>query len=230
MIAEQGEALSRTKLRNWLSLSDLDVDQALEFGVRNKHLKKEEYNFYKILGGLTLTEERFYPAIEIGLRALWSVEGYESNEFYLERTARKDSKIAGPWTRPDFTIISHKKFPWTIGFGFDVVTFEIKRPDTSNVLAVFEALSHLTAATRSYVVFPMNEKDWMASDAQQASRVRDECSKHGIGLILIENVYDDPTPVHLIAARRHDISHEKSSNFLGAVLSDGGKNRLSAWK
>jgi len=126
--------------------------------------------------------------------------------------------------------VSHKKFPWTIGTEFDVVTFEVKTPATANVLAVFEALSHVTAATRAYVVFPVEEVEWEASNPAQARRVKDECVRHGVGLILVSSVTTTPVAKHVLKALRREIDHEKCSDFLDAVVSDEGKKRISQWK
>lgn len=123
-----GGSMSRTKLRNQLQLSDDELNAALYHGCEEKFLQKGEYNFFAVKKPFTINEERFYPSVEIGLKRLWAAENFHENEFYLEETASRDSKIAGRWTRPDFTMISHKKFAWTIGHEFDVVTFEVKRP------------------------------------------------------------------------------------------------------
>lgn len=230
LISGNGEAMSRTKIRNQLQLADASINAALDHGCSDKFLQKGEYNFYSVKKDFVISEERFYPAVEIGLKRLWANENFHDNEYYLEETARKNSKIAGRWTRPDFTLVSHKKFAWTIGHEFDVVTFEVKRPDSCNVLAVFEALSHATAATRTYVVFPIDASEWAKSDPAQEARVKDECSRHGVGLILIENVYLDPQPLHLIKAQKREIDHERCSNFLEAVVSPEGKQKISTWK
>lgn len=222
--------MSKTKIRNNLQMSDAESQETLDYGVREKYLSRGEYNYYSVKKEYVISEERFYPSVETGLKKLWANENFAQNEFYIEETARKDTKISGRWTRPDFTLISYKKFPWTIGDEFDVVTFEVKRPDSCNVLAVFEALSHSTAATRTYVVFPVDASDWAKSDPAQEARVKDECSRHGVGLILIENVYIEPTPLHVIKAQKREIDHERCSNFLDAVLTSESKQKISMWK
>jgi hypothetical protein len=110
------------------------------------------------------------------------------------------------------------------------VTFEIKRPDSANVLAVFEALSHAAAATRAYVVFPLDAETWARSNPAQERRVRDECVRHGVGLILVDTRSTPPEAQHLLKAARREIDHEKCSGFLDAVVSVEGKRRISEWK
>lgn len=97
-------------------------------------------------------------------------------------------------------------------------------------MAVFEALSHTSAATKAYVVFPIDAGMWTKTAPDQESRVKDECSKHGVGLILVESASSTPKPLHVIKARRREIDHERSSDFLGAVLSSSGKERIAKWK
>lgn len=230
LLKNEGTALSRKKMMGILGLTEEAITPALEHGCGGKYIVWSKYNFYDYKKDFSILEERFYPSVRVGIERLWTSEKYEKNQFYIEETARKDSKIAGLWTRPDFTLVAHKRFPWTIGHEFDVVTFEVKRPDTSNVLAVFEALSHASAATRAYVVFPIDLDYWNKNDPLQAARVKDECSRHGVGLILVENIYIDPTPLHLIKAQKREIDHEKCSDFLSAVMSDSGKEAISKWK
>lgn len=229
LISSNGVPLSRTKIRNTLGLSESELTCALDLGCNVGAFEKREYNFYANLKDFSIKESDYYPQVQKSLDELW-LKKFEKSEFYIENTSAKDSKIVGRWTRPDFTLISHKKFSWTIGYEFDVVTFEVKRPDSCDVLAVFEALAHTTAATRAYVVFPINASEWAEANPDQEARVKDECSRHGVGLILIENVYTAPIPVEIIAARRKEIDHDRCSNFLGAVLSDSGKQIVSKWK
>ncbi|MDU0343025.1 hypothetical protein [Bosea rubneri] len=225
-----GSSLTRTKLSRLLDKDHKELHGALEYGCEKKILEWQEGNWYVLKKNFVIAEDAFYGAAESGLKKLWQGEYFHENEFYIENTSRKDSKIVGRWTRPDLTLISHKKFPWTIGREFDVVTFEVKRPDSCNVLAVFEALSHASAATKAYAVFPVDHASWRKENPAQEARVLDECSRHGIGLILIEDVYVAPRAVHLIKAQKREIDHERCSEFIGAVMSDAGKSRLSEWK
>lgn len=230
LIEDAGEALTATKIKRTLGMSDDEFEQAANFGCSCKALKWQARNFYSVSKGYVVPEEVYYDPVKGSLEALWLEDGYEKSAFYIENTSRRDSKIEGPWTRPDLTLISHKKFPWTIGTEFDVVTFEIKRPDSANVLAVFEALSHSAAATRAYVVFPVDPDEWKASNPAQERRVRDECVRHGVGLILVRLKGGVALAQHVLKAARREIDHEKCSDFLDAVVSAAGKRRISEWK
>lgn len=229
-ITEAGDPVTATKLMRTLSMDKDMFDAATEHGCSIKVLRCGSYNKYSAPKPFVIPEEAYYDLITQALQALWEKEGHDVSQFYIENTSRKDSKIEGPWTRPDLTLVSYKKFPWTIGSEFDVVTFEVKRPDSANVLAVFEALAHVTAATRAYVVFPLSKNAWAKANPAQERRVRDECAKHGVGLILIEDIFNEPLADHLIKATRKEIDHEKCSAFLEAVVSAEGKNRISRWK
>lgn len=229
-LEDAGKDQTATTLKRQLGLSDDDFKEAADYGCSSKVIKWSSHNYYSPLKSYVVPEEAYYEWIKQSIEALWLVEGYDSSAFYVENTSRIDSKIEGPWTRPDLTLVSHKKFPWTIGTEFDVVTFEIKRPDNANVLAVFEALSHAAAATRAYVVFPVAAETWRLENPAQERRVRDECVRHGVGLILVSNVNGMPVAQHVLKAARREIDHEKCSDFLDAVVSPIGKKRISEWK
>lgn len=229
-IDNAGENLTATKLKRQLGMSDERFDEAANHGCECKVIKWGSRNFYSVLKPYTVPEEAYYDFVKRSIEALWQEDGYDKSAFYVENTSRRDSKIEGPWTRPDLTLVSHKKFPWTMGAEFDVVTFEIKRPDSANVLAVFEALSHAAAATRAYVVFPVDPEAWRLENPAQERRVRDECVRNGVGLILVKTINGEPVAQHALKATRREIDHEKCSGFLDAVVSASGKKRISEWK
>lgn len=229
-ISAAGEPLTATRLKRALTMTDKLFDEAVEFGCAEKYLKWSTRNFYSNVKPYVVPEEAYYGDVKGAIDALWLKEGYERSHFYTENTSRRDSKIVGPWTRPDLTLVSYKKFAWTIGSEFDVVTFEVKRPENADVLAVFEALSHVSAATRAYAVFPIDADVWRSANPQQEKRVKDECVRHGVGLILVDPTSNGPVAHHVLKAARREIDHEKCSDFLDAVLSDAGKRSISQWK
>jgi hypothetical protein len=230
------DALSATNLKRTASVSKINLDEALNHGCNIKVLQKHERNYYSLkvpystAKNYVVPEESYYTVVENCISELWRKEGFEASAFYIEDTSRKDSKIVGRWTRPDLTLVSHRKFPWMITSEFDVVTFEVKRPDSADVLAVFEALSHSATATRAYVVFPINHEDWKSRNPEQERRVCDECSRHGVGLILVEQHDNKRVANHLIKAARREIDPEKCSSFLDAVVTPEGKKSISRWQ
>ena len=231
-LSEIGEAITYTRFKNWHGFSDPTLSQALAAGYEMNALSWETGNWYSIgKRKWSLPEAAFYTPCQIALKDYFcSLSRYKEDEFFIENTSNRDSKISGRWTRPDLTMVSHKTYRWTIGQEFDVTTFEIKRPADCNVLAVFEALSHASAATRAYVVFPISEEAWHAKDPAQAARVIDECSRHGVGLFFIDQVDSQPCAIEGQQATRKALDHEKCGSFLEAVLSADGLGRIAGWK
>lgn len=229
---ELGESISFTRFRKWHGFTDPLLSEALEAACDLEVISWSSGNWYSLeKPGWQVPEFHYYDVCrEVLCDHFRTDQKYSENQFYVEITANKKTRIAGHWTRPDLTMVSYRTFPWTIGGEFDVTTFEVKRPDSCNVLAVFEALSHASAATRAYAVFPLSESQWRADYPQQSERVLDECSKHGVGLFLIENIAELPKPVQRLAANRHAIDHEKCGEFLEAVLSEDGLKKISGWK
>ncbi len=226
-----GGRLSATKLKRYYSCDELYFEEAVEYGYDSGIIDWHDRNIFSLIQkNWQIPERAYYQSCLKQIEKLWKSEGFEEADFFVEETAHKDSKIAGRWTRPDLTLVSFKKFPWTIGSEFDVVTFEVKRPDSSDVLATFEALSHSSAATKSYVVFTLSKKKWAKMNRAQADRVIEECSRLGVGLIFVENPLDDAKVVHELPAERREIDHSKCSSFLEAVMSHEAKNRIAAWK
>lgn len=221
---------SATKLKRIFGFEDDVFWRAVQFGFDNKYITWSQGNWFTNIRPYVIPELAYYPLILDSIFNLWVAEGFSASQFFAENTSKSDSKISGPWTRPDITLISSKRFAWTIGQEFDVVTFEIKRPDSCNVLAVFEALAHVRVATKAYVVFPLSEDHWVEADRAQAARVRDECVRHGIGLIFIPDATVSSSAVHAIRAVRKEIDHERCSLFLNAVLSSGAKAKIAEWK
>jgi hypothetical protein len=228
LLESKGEMTKTSLIRNH-EISEKLFDEAVRHGHAIGCLAWGERNKFSLKKKFAVPEKAYYESSMSMISALWNSEKSEYTDYYIEDTSSKDSKIVGQWTRPDFTLISQKKFSWTIGTEFDVVTFEVKKPETANVLGVFEALAHATCATRSYVVFPLDREHWLREEEAQARRVEDECIRHGIGLI-----FTDPSgngkAVHALKAPRKEIDHEKCNDFLKAVMSHTGKDRIAAWK
>ena len=76
-------------------------------------------------------------------------------------------------------------FPYVPHKLFEVITFEIK-PNLETALdGVFEASAHSAFAHRSYLAFPDSAE---YENSPLFDRIRDECERFGLGLILFGDV------------------------------------------
>lgn len=224
------DSLTRTTIAKYLGVSVDALQPALDYGEEQGVLKRLPQNYYRLLREFNLQERYFYPAAMQAIDGYWQGNTTPEDRYFLEKTANLNSRVSGRWTLPDFVLVSRKTFPWTVGVEFDIVTFEVKAPEECNVIAVFEALAHSRSATRSYVVFPVDPLSWEKADAAQAQRIKDECSRHGIGLLFIENAAKKPRAVPLIKAQKKNIDHMSADQFLEAILPASRKSTISGWK
>ena len=137
---------------------------------------------------------------------------------------RSAKKTGGKWTRPDITVVAHRRFTVLAGAHLEVHTYEIKTVAGFTIDALHEARSHRRRAHRSFVVVDLEE-------AEQADRVQDyieEARDLGVGLMSFLSVSDDwsiwvdapfnqPDPI--------DLDH-----FLATQLSDPAKETIRSWQ
>jgi hypothetical protein len=230
LLAEKGE-LTRTWLKRYAGkFPEDDVLQAIDYGCQMRTLKpgRSKGGIVAGSGTVTLVEADFYDCIEAMLKAFYEGKVGKNGKQLTVRTARKDTKVAGRWTRPDFTVVANRTFPYIRQTEFDILTFEAKRPRDAEALAVFEALAHNSAATRSYVFFPITEKELNAS--VQGERIREECARHGIGMFLVRDGYALNEACLVIEAQPRALNPEKSSLFLQNVLEKDDLAVLTTWQ
>jgi hypothetical protein len=215
-------SVTRTNLKRSLSkecsIPETEVERAIDAGVASDVLEAKKQGYVNVKNAsYAVLEEDYYDSVAAMLTSYYNgkVTG-QNGGFMVAKTARKDSKIAGRWTRPDFTVIANRKFPYIKEVEFDIITFEVKRPADSEALAVFEALAHNSAATRSYVFFPITNQQ--LDDSPQGERIREECVRHGIGLFLVEDDFLLDSPCISIESQRRPVNPENCSAFLQNVL------------
>jgi hypothetical protein len=229
LIAQKGE-LTGTWLKRYAGkFPEADVLSAIKYGCNAGYLKAGRAKGGVVAGTtpLTVLEADFYDCIEAILRAFYERRAGENGRQLTVKTAKKDTKVAGRWTRPDFTVVTSRAFPYIKQTEFDIITFEAKRPKDVEALAVFEALAHNSAATRSYVVFPITEAELKAN--VQGDRIREECVRHGIGLFLVRDSYALDEAVLLIEAQPRALNPEKCSHFLQHVLERDELAVITTW-
>ncbi|CUW48563.1 hypothetical protein [Novacetimonas hansenii] len=219
---------TRTNLKRNNGFPESHIEKAIDFGVEKDILRALLQGYIEVnQNQYSVVEEDYYSCINDLLENYYGARMNDGGNFIVSKTARKNTKVAGRWTRPDFTVVSNRKFPYIRDSEFDIITFEVKRPADCEAIAVFEALAHNTAATRSYVFFPMSENDFRQTD--QAERIREECVRHGIGMFLVSDSYKMEKPILIIEAQRKQLNPEKCSNFLSSVLSQDELAKLTTW-
>lgn len=130
------------------------------------------------------SEQELYQPIK-GVLEEWAqkAKAFRFDDLWVENLALQGKRdTGGKWSRPDLALIGLTNYPYLPGKVLDVLTFEVKTADHIDVSAVYEALAHRRGATRSYVMLEVpNEQSELLEDA--LGIVRDEASRHGIGVI-----------------------------------------------
>jgi hypothetical protein len=134
----------------------------------------------------------------------------------------------GLWTRPDIAVVAIRSFPYLPGKIFDLITFEIKKIDSINVLGVFEALSHLQFASQAYVLYCTSGQQFHDA-AKDSDRILDIAKLHGVGVISAVNVNDFETWEELVEPRRSSPDPEQANLFIGTSFSEETRNRIIKW-
>jgi hypothetical protein len=210
-IVDKGSELTVAKISNALGIDK--YDDIWGWAVEMNYLLIGNQRYCSLTGAFKINESDYYDYLKEKLYNFFRNGHKDGDRFGIEITAHTDSNIVGRWTRPDLVAFRLRNFPYVPSGDFDVITFEVKTDKNIDVLAVYEALAHRSAASRSYVVFPKIEENDMIK------RVYEEASKNGIGIILIEN-FDQLNPLSLkIEAGQVNLDRQKCSDFLRAVMS-----------
>jgi len=177
-----------------------------------------------------LAEDKLYEPVAEVLRKQWARD-LRFRSLVVEVTARQGRRdTGGTWTRPDIVAAALRVFPHVPGKFFDLITFELKPFDGTDVTAVFEALSHRRAATQAYV--------WLHVPACEASnvdliallkRIEDEASRHGVGMIVGADPLDYSSWDLRLRATRFEPDPESLNEFIAQQLSGLARDELAQW-
>jgi hypothetical protein len=171
-------------------------------------------------------ERAFYQPIKETLEATW-VQRYGFDEFRVEETHSQGSKqTGGTFTRPDLTVAGIRRYVF-LPKRLEIITFEIKPPDSVGIMGVLEAIAHKEAAHRSYVIYVLSRTDF--ERAGEAERIIELAQKYGVGLIITENPGDVETWEILLDAIRHEPDPARLDRFLGDLPSEALKKQLHKW-
>jgi hypothetical protein len=175
------------------------------------------------------SEAQLYEPVARMLKERW-VKDNRFRESLVEITAKQGKRdTGGKWTRPDITVVGMTTYVYVPGKHFDVTTFEVKGADFIDVTAVYEALAHRRAATRAYVIVYVPTDKPSSAVENLLDEVGEEAKRHGVGLIVMENLEDYGTWDIRVEAVRTEPAPERLNEFIAIQLSDGAKQLIVQW-
>ncbi|QYO64732.1 hypothetical protein [Leptolyngbya sp. 7M] len=95
------------------------------------------------------------------------------------------------------------------------------------IKGVLEALAHREAATRSYVLYHTGEKDF--TSYPESSRIEELASRHGVGVIVANDVTDFDSWDTVVPAQRSLSDPEVMNTFISRSLSKIAQKKISGW-
>jgi len=174
-----------------------------------------------------LDEESLYPVITKVLHEKWSK--YESLEdFFVEVTAKQGRRwTRGTWSRPDVVVVNVLTYQNLPGKHVDVTTFEVKTQANFDVTAVYEALAHLRAATRAYVLVVAPKQSDQVEE--RLKEVEEEAARHGVGLIVATDAADYDSWEFRVDAASNQPDISRLDEFIETQISENNKRKLRKW-
>jgi FAD/FMN-containing dehydrogenase len=118
-----------------------------------------------------------------------------------------------------------RAFAYVPGKYLEVTTFEVKPSDAITVQAVYEALAHRRAATRSYVLLDVPADRREASESAVAE-LCEVARAHGIGVVTAEDPANYETWEEREVAVRVEPDPEQLDAFIGRQLSDRARGEI----
>ena len=155
-----------------------------------------------------------YPALLREIETGWADQAphdYQEPDRFCQVLDTHAVKGQGRWSAPDITLLGGKTLPFLPGKFLDVVTFEIK-PEL-DLTGVYEALSHRTHATHSYLVCHHPRRRGRPSEADVA-RITRAATREGIGFIIARQSDDYEEWEELVPAVRSTPEPETLHDFL----------------
>jgi hypothetical protein len=176
----------------------------------------------------TVREDELYAPIASVLNGEWAKE--KRLELWLVHTTARQGRrdTGGRWSRPDLVVVTQSVFPYVPGRHFDVITFEVKPADALDVTSIYEALAHLRAATKAYVLLhvPDAEAERLSSTLTE---VYAEAKRHGIGVIIFGNAGDFDSWDEVVEPIRQEPDPRRLNDFLATQFESGQLDKLLRW-
>jgi hypothetical protein len=177
---------------------------------------------------LVVREDELYAPIAAVLNGEWAKEK-RLERVIVHTTARQGRReTGGRWSRPDLVVVTQSVFPYVPGKHFDVITFEVKPLDALDVTSIYEALAHLRAATKAYVLLhvPDTEAERLSTTLTDMYA---EAKKHGIGVISFGQADDFDSWDEVVEPVRQEPDPRRLNDFLATQFEAGQLDALLRW-
>lgn len=177
-------------------------------------------------GGSLTGEIKLYSAVSETISAFWPADHGLDNCIIQVTGLQGKRATGGRWTRPDLALVSVCRHEYVPGVVLEVTTFEIKDTDKFDVTGVFEAAAHSAFAHKSYLAIKVANG---ASGSSDLERVRQECRRFGIGLLLFNDPYNRDTFDVQIESKNHTPSPSAVNRFISTQISEQNRARIRSW-
>jgi hypothetical protein len=173
-------------------------------------------------------EEDLYQPIAAVLNGEWAREK-RLERWIVHTTARQGRReTGGRWSCPDLVVVTQSVYPYVPGRHFDVITFEVKPTDALDVTGVYEALAHLRAATKAYVLLHVPDAD-AERLSEPLSEICAEAKKHGVGVITFNQPGDFAGWDEVAEPVRQEPDPRRLNDFLATQFEAGHLETLLRW-
>jgi hypothetical protein len=165
--------------------------------------------------GKTTAEWHLYEPFRDSIEHL-TKKGELQEESVVEITARQGRRQNGMWSRPDVCRISVLYLPFLGQKVVEVTTYEIKL-DTFDIDSVYEALSHSRRSHKSYLAIYIPQST--DEIKKKLERVKIECARTGVGLIVFQDPKDPESFEFLIEPRANWTDLSEVNDFIESSIS-----------
>lgn len=177
-------------------------------------------------------EADLYPHAHKVIRDSWAQEANYDEHIAEVTAAQGRANTGGKWSRPDVSVLAIKAFPYLPSRIFEIITFEIKPDGQTTVEGVFEALSHQQFASKSFVIFHIKDENSASHFIEKipnSERIIHTARKHGVGIIVAQNIADWDTWEEIVPAERCNPNPEQANRFIATCFSEEARETIIKW-
>jgi hypothetical protein len=170
-------------------------------------------------------ESNLYKPFADAIRKISQDEGLDQTIVQVTAWATKKKNL-GPWTQPDICRISIQNLMYLKQKIVELTTYEIK-PNICDVHGVYEALSHSRRAHRSYLALYTKNKETDPNAESRLERLKIECARTGVGLIVFTDPKNFETYDTLVEPRANFADLTEVNEFIATEITE--RDKILKW-